>query len=124
MKAPTATLSVSSRSPLPGTIPKKAIRFLKVNEMFIIKHYIVVLGVQQQWRRVSSINLKNNNNGIGFPSHYLLHTLTHFLMNFIVTYALAVVVFKLCLLLLILFKAHRSDGTFINMGLKKREEME
>lgn len=50
------------------TIRKKAIRFLKFNEMFIIKHYIVVLGVQQQWRRVSSINLKNNNNGIGFPS--------------------------------------------------------
>lgn len=40
------------------TIRKKAIRFLKVNEMFIIKHYIVVLGVQQRWRRVSSINLK------------------------------------------------------------------
>jgi len=40
------------------TIRKKAIRFLKVNEMFIIKHYLVVLGVQQQWRRVSSINLK------------------------------------------------------------------
>lgn len=57
-------------SPLLFFVPnnsKKAIRFLKVNEMFIIKHYIVVLGVQQQWRRVSWINLKNNN-GIGFPS--------------------------------------------------------
>lgn len=52
---------------------KKAIRFLKFNEMFIIKHYIVVLGVQQQWRRVSSINLKNNNNGIGFPLLRRLH---------------------------------------------------
>jgi hypothetical protein len=52
---------------------KKAIRFLKFNEMFIIKYYIVVLGVQQQWRRVSSINLKNNNNGIGFPSLRRFH---------------------------------------------------
>lgn len=43
-------------------------------------------------------------------------------MNFIVTYALAVVMFKFCWLLLILFKAHRSDGTFINMGFKREKK--
>jgi len=42
-------------------------------------------------------------------------------MNFIVTYALAAVIFKFRWLLLILFKDHRSDGTFINMGFKKKK---
>lgn len=74
MKAPLPLYRRLSLSPQLRTIRKKAIRFLKFNEMFIIKHYIVVLGVQQQWRRVSSINLKNNNNnGIGFPSPHRHH---------------------------------------------------